>query len=483
MDKAKILDFLKKNVFALLCGVVAIAAVVGAFYPFSGYVQQLRDRSAQEAGNYGTITGFTRPRHFPLVDPTRTTPVDLPAFPNATQVKVGKDAVDTLGKQSERALDLVVALNDTTVVHPLLVPEALPAPVSDTPKFLFVDVYKKVLSTDPAMSGHSSPAVPPPIQANPSAPVPMTADERLAAVHAENLFNDVLHAGQPADPKLVEARRLWLRDNVYAPQIIGDINGQPTNREDVDRRYAAEAKDVPDKLAHEIADTKQVYLDAGAFAVQPSILSNGNPQLADIWFAQLSFWMQRDMAEAVAAANADSKAVATSPVKRILGLSLMPVPMYLFPTAAGTAAAPSPATDVQPLPAMYSRSPTGRVSNGMYDVVPFRLTVDVEVGQVNRFIETLTKDRLIYVANQDLYALDATTLVPAGYLYGSKPVVRLTLTGEELFLRKWTTPIMPIVIKVRLGLMAAPPGMNLGGTTPTFAAPMGAPPGMDQSGN
>ena len=486
MDKDSILTFVKKNAFALACGIVALAAVVAVFYPFNGLVQALTEKAQQEAANYGTLTAFVRGRHLPQVDPAKTTPVDLAGFPTQAQVKVGKDAVVDLTAQSEAALNVVVGLNDTNRAHPLLVPGALPEPVSAAPKFLFVDVYKRALSTDPTMSGEGSPTVAPPIQADPTPTVPMAADEKLAGVHAQNLANDILHAGLPADAKLIDARRIWLRDNVYAPRIVTGPDGVAINQADVDRAFADAAKQVPDDLNRETAAGKQVYLDKDAFSVLPSFISsNNNPQLADIWFAQLSFWMQRDMAVAVAAEiNAGSTGVATSPVKRLLKLSLPPVPMYLFPGPSGVAGAaaavgPSPATETQVLPALYALGPTGRVSNAMYDVVPFRLAIDVEADHVNQVLQELVRNRLIYIGNQDLYTIDPASLAPLGYLYGPRPVVRLVVTGEELFLRKWTVPLMPNRIKELLLLMA-PPGGTL---TPLGGNPMmpddnGGMPGM-----
>ena len=108
------------------------------------------------------------------------------------------------------------------------------------------------------------------------------------------------------------------------------------------------------------------------------------------------------MARAVAEIDAPSTGVATSPVKRILRLETLPVPMYRLAGAGGTpggseVAAATPGSETTPLTPNYTVSPTGRTSNGMYDVVPFSLTADVEAGQVNQFIHALTHDRLIYV--------------------------------------------------------------------------------------
>ena len=508
MDKTKILDFIKKNAFALCCGIVAIVAVVASFYPFSGMVTTLSAKASEEAASYDTLKNLTHPRKFPQVDPTKANPVELTSFPNDEQVAAGKAAVASLAAQSAAAFNVLVAHNDDTVVHPVLVREALPTPASDTPKFTFSRVYKNVLSTDPTMSGVGSPTVPPPVQANPTRQqmTPMAIDERLQAARAMNLCNDILRAGAPADVKLIEARKAWLKTNVYDVQLIADQAGTFVNAAEVTAKMTADFLQLPDQINQEIADRSKVYLDPNAFSVNPSIVSASNPQMQDIWFAQLSLWVQSDISKAVAAANAglDSVAspmssvidngsapattgpsdvpplrgIALSPVKRVLRLDLRPIPMYQFATPSG---GPATTDETAPQVLTYGASPTGRTSNKMYDVVPFRLTIDVEADHVNQFIATLTRDRLIYVYNQDVYSIDPASLTQQGFLYGSKPVVRLLLSGEELFLRKWTMPLMPIQIKYHLGIETPPPGSKIqpwgGGSVDNGAAPGMSPDG------
>ena len=457
MDKDAILSFIKKNVFALTCGVVAIAAVVLAFYPFGGYLQGLLDDATKEANQYSGLSSLLHPRQLPQVDPAKTTPVELPSFPNEKQVEVGKAAVANLTKESDATVAYLVSLNGTDVHRPL-VGGVLPMPINDTPKFTFADVYKRVLSIEPTESG-LGPTLPPPVGANPTPPDPMPLDDRLAAQHALNLCNDVLRATQPPDKRLVDARTAWVQDNVFAPQII-TANKVPVNQAEVQARFAVAAKQIPDDLAQEVSDKHKCYLDTGAFTPQASLLTATNHDLTEIWFAQLSLWMQTDVAEAVADLNAESSTVSGSVVKRVLRLDLPAVPMYRFaaaPAGSTGSAAPSTTDEKGKLEANYGISPTGRTSNAMYDVVPFRLLVDVDASRVNEVIAGLTKKRLIYIYNQDLYVVDPTVLAEQHYVYGSAPVVRLALVGEELFLRQWTKPMMPGPVQQLLGLKAGGP--------------------------
>ena len=492
MDKDAILPFIKKNAFPLCCGAVAIAAIVLLFYPLGGWIEDAQAKAATEAGQYATIAGFTRSRYQPTVDPTKTAKTELAAFPNPAQVKVGQTAIEALTQQSQKAMTDMLRLNDQQV-HAVLVPGLLPAPPSDTLKFQFADLYKKSLNPDPTISGlGDAGGVPPPVQADPKDPNRMKVDEGLVSVRGRNLYNDILRAAAPADPALIEARKEWLWQDRYFPQVV-TVNGVPVNKEAVDLKFAEAARRVPDELDEEIANTRKVYVDHDAFSYYPAFLptSAANPNLSDIWYAQLQLWMQTDIAQAIADINdgrapgsapADPAAgpatapaagggIRRSPVKRILKLELVPQTLYRGTAATGgTGTAPPPSGDeTQPITLTYTAAPTGRTSNGMYDVVPFGLLIDVDAAKVNDVLAGLTRDRLIYIDSQSACSFDPGTLAPMGYLYGSRPVVRLTLHGEELFLRSWTKPLMPLLVQQYLGIAAGgTPGGGGGGPSSTM---------------
>ena len=52
----------------------------------------------------------------------------------------------------------------------------------------------------------------------------------------------------------------------------------------------------------------------------------------------------------------------------------------------------------------------------------------------------------------DIITIDSGEALIAGYIYGSRPVVQLNLSCEELFFRQETIPFMPDPIKRSLGL-------------------------------
>jgi hypothetical protein len=109
----------------------------------------------------------------------------------------------------------------------------------------------------------------------------------------------------------------------------------------------------------------------------------------------------------------------------------------------------------QPLTKNLTFSPTGRISNPMYDVVQFTLVIRVDASQIPNFIQTLGQDRLIDVYNINQVSVDSIDAKSQGYIYGPLPVVQLTLNCEALFMRQWTYPLMPDAIRKLLNI--APP--------------------------
>ena len=121
----------------------------------------------------------------------------------------------------------------------------------------------------------------------------------------------------------------------------------------------------------------------------------------------------------------------------------------------------------QPITKTITASPTGRVSNGMYDVVQFRMDLVVEVDQIPAVIRAISHNRLMSAFQVEIKAIDAEQALNAGYYYGEKPVADVSLSCEALLLRHWTVPLMPVVIKRQLGVPEAAPATP---ATPTAMA-------------
>src|SRR5262249_36764974 len=117
----------------------------------------------------------------------------------------------------------------------------------------------------------------------------------------------------------------------------------------------------------------------------------------------------------------------------------------------------------EPAGKAYSRTPTGRICNNVYDVVQFALVMDVEATQVPAILTQIQQGKLITIHQYDLENVDGVAMEEDGFIYGDVAVVRISLRGEELFLRSWTHPpkdpkdptdrsLMPEDVKKDLGI-------------------------------
>src|SRR5262249_25622712 len=141
-------------------------------------------------------------------------------------------------------------------------------------------------------------------------------------------------------------------------------------------------------MRRKVAEDCMVYIEPATFTIyqsQPQISVGMAPDPSTIFWAQIGLWTQEDFCKAVYAINSlplpDGKKPANvmeAPVKPILKIDIPQAQNQqsgvLFTGVAAAAgdpnAPPPPPGDPKPNPAL---SPTGRVSNGMYDVLQFRV--------------------------------------------------------------------------------------------------------------
>lgn len=98
----------------------------------------------------------------------------------------------------------------------------------------------------------------------------------------------------------------------------------------------------------------------------------------------------------------------------------------------------------------FGITPTGRVSNSVFDVRHTQLTIDIEAAKLPAFIEALNQTNFMTVIKTQVTDLDEYALLREGYVYGHNDVVRADLIVESLWFRNWTEPLMPKIVKKKL---------------------------------
>lgn len=208
------------------------------------------------------------------------------------------------------------------------------------------------------------------------------------------------------------------------------------------------------------------YVDNDSFQLSPIALSQTPPSAADMWYAQVGLWIQRDIVDAVASLNKEAAdkvtegdaSVENSPVKRIVGLQVHGyvlgnkdllrfvriAPSSLNPQASAAGATATP-VDLSP-----SRSFSARTGNDQYDVVRVTLVVIADQRDLNLLVDRVCKQNFYLCTHMRYEALDREQQEQAGYVYGTDPVVQATLDFEVYLARDVYEKMWPDAVRAQL---------------------------------
>jgi len=441
------MEIIKNNLLSVISGAVSLLCVLAVtVWPVPSWTTGLDEKLKESLRALDEIQRLNTMRFtLPIVDPRRTEASEAPNFfPNPLAIKAGEEAVKRLRDESLRLIQVAMAMNERQP----LVPNALPVKKTVAAP----DEFKRAYYREMARLRREMNAGPPPTQADIDA----------------------------------ERDRLWLE--VWKPRI-STVDGKEINAAEVQQQFEEKvlpvlADDVKARRARQFS----VYLSggpeapAGTAAVagrgaapgsvgtglmyHPGVPPETSPQLpdtVDIWIAQLGLWIQQDVVSAIVQTNrkygrheADGTLPVTGAVvKRLVRIDIPPE----YITTKGklpitSTAAPTPLvrgygrghvsseTTAEESPTISSRnfahSPTGRVCNPLYDVMHFTVVVDIDANEMDRFMSALVERRFITILSADVKAIDHKKAYEYGLVYGSAPVVQLTLKCEALFLREWT---------------------------------------------
>ncbi len=248
--------------------------------------------------------------------------------------------------------------------------------------------------------------------------------------------------------------------------------------------------------------------------------------LQSCWSSQVAYWIYEDVISTAEVLNTGSTKVASSPVKRLLGVRfdgpvvvtttagmMGGIPMGGAPTAAGQAA-DSPryvmaaaganpgmttgtTTIFGPSPFM-AESLTGRACNEQIDVIHFAVSAVIDASSVSAFMRELCSVKSHTYQNEgkaetavhnQITVLSFATepvnrdeAVHAYYRYGKAAVIQLNLVCEYLFNRKGYDGFKPEVVVKALdpqAAAAAAAGTGMpGSSTPDQGTGMPGFPGM-----
>lgn len=357
--------------------------------------------------------------------------------------------------------------------HRLLVPGVLPVPEASHLRHNAKDAYRQAFER-----------MFEPYEADPKTGEPLTDEPRL-------------NAAGPLDPAELQFELLRVEED-YRPSTYGGAGGVRGNLNESDRKAIEGLK--ADRAAEMLKErAQQIHLYADTNILSPgfpfqvggwSQLSS-LPSLGQIWEGHLELWVQQDIARAIAIANEvdqPDRNVIGAPVKRLISIDVIPGYVGIntiggisvtgsnkasatggaggypggigYGTTGVGAATPGGAAPMvassgsadQRLSVNFNTGPSGRTSNAIYDVRHARMVVVVDYQQLPKLFDALGQVNFMTVLDCQIQDVDEYEALRQGYVYGTGDAVRVDILIESIWLREWTTELMPDEAKQRLGI-------------------------------
>ena len=220
--------------------------------------------------------------------------------------------------------------------------------------------------------------------------------------------------------------------------------------------------------------------EPGPFHVDEWALDS-RPRMWDMWEGQMRLWIQQDLVRAINLANAADSgddSVLSLPVKRILsmqvrsdyiGLDAEPITEQIDESQAEQIIDQVQSEVSDRLPKDYEVSPTGRISNALYDVRHAELSLIVDSQQLPAVLNAFDRVNFMTVIGMDIVDVDEYEHLLDGYYYGAVDAVQVDLLVETIWFRAWTVGhlseeaaeqfgqeynpgLMPDVVRASMGL-------------------------------
>ncbi len=451
--------------------VISLVLVVAALGMLFGVVNNSRAAFEEELGqrsiDLNSIERFMNRRvTIPSEDPTNPTR-EIRLTVNPASVEALEKLYRQMNSGYQQLLETVVRFNRAGLEddnpHDPLLPDLFPGPASSAAAFNAARAYQNTIL---------------------------------------NLYDNVLEAGTPPTSDEIDARMASVERD-YLANALG-----------------ATAKDA--KLEQQKAQTRMNMLvdrarnirvygarpnlsggnrSAGLFDIAPWAVGNERPEMDSLWAGQVELWVQQDLCHAIRLANTPDTpppgqaSVMTLPVKRVLNIDVS----NEYHGGGDTQAQPDL---TRPLPTNYANSPTGRVSNGLYDVRWANLTVMVDSTRIPALLNAIARVNFMTPIIQSITTVDLQKELADGYIYGQGvDVVQVELRIETLWLRQWTAGhatrdaarrlgqefnpgLMPDMVRVRRGLQPRDESFASRRSETTTYGPDGEPfdPGDERDG-
>ncbi len=407
------LGFLKRNIFNIVCAVVALASIglgVLGFTSMTNVKEELRDIAVIHSD-------FVGPAARPL---------------NEEKIEAARQRVETIERHFAALIDRAKQINVYETLEPPEGERFFPEPTSNGRR-AFREIYR----------------------------------EQFPKLLRQ------LNAGEPPTEIEVQAAQEAIDEERRLAEGFGGDEGLPDDGrgrpgEETEEQHKSgliTEKEAAQSAAARasISKARQLYCYASldSFDYETEVDLGLAPRAAAMWRAQVSLWVQQDVVDAIARLNnltaerlksedPDARVwVGVLPVKDLISIM---VSDYL-PTEPRTGAVPVEGEEPARPPASAEAVFTKNSSTELYDVVQFTLKMVVDSRDIPLIIDEICRDRFHTLLNvQYVYEREALeNLAMEGKIYGSEPAVKVVMDFETIFFGDLYSCLMPPVVRSKLG--------------------------------
>lgn len=432
------MDFVKRNMFFILCGIAAIAGIALGVTGLQAMPKVVAEMKSAES-LYTSLEGL------------QSKPV------NEESIEAEENRIESVQADRARILEKAEELYpgyfkdcsgagaDRTCKLSTLVDDVLPEGPSDR-RLAFRDAYQQAMKDLLANlngGGVSTSQEQDQMRRNiENEKVESATDPTLAqefGSETKNPAGGLTRAGVRQDPRVradqQAAQRIYCYVNGYIPERDRKGENQPS----LQYEFAMEDVNSPDA-----------------------------PTDAEIWMAQVGYWVQRDLVDAIASINnaaADElkaagleRWVATMPVKDLISIRLGPD--FYVPPQGGLYAPPEPGGYAPAVPTGTAETVFTQSASGPYfDVIQVSMKLVMDQRDILNLVERISNNRsytLVRVAYKEV----PPNLTLTGKIYGSEPAVNVILDFEFVMLGAMFREWMPAAICERYEWMKCPEGVG-----------------------
>ncbi|MEX2671262.1 MAG: hypothetical protein WD294_04030 [Phycisphaeraceae bacterium] len=410
----QVLDWMKAYPLMVLCIVIMLVSLVSFYYPTYRTSSEFRSVLSERGRDIDTLQGLRRTSITAPGPEPDDAPLQLQVVANSGAISQLESIYNDLEREYQGVYRTVSQLNQRG--HEPMLDGLLPDPGSfQSRRFQARDAYAAAFATLYKQLNAGS--------------VPTQAEvDDLLNQEREAMLRQIF----PAPEQLNEEQTTELRER-QRERLFSFLREHPT-------MFSVFADPVSLDIR---GDWNPGPFDVGDWA------QSSNPDMFDIWEGQLQLWIQQDLVRAINRANGSddpADSLLTMPVKRLLFMEVLPGYIGDLQPVEGPvdeSAAEQLISDLESqaserLPQDFSVSPTGRVSNAIYDVRHAKMAVIVDSQQIPALLNAINDVNMMTVIGTDIEDIDEYAHLRDFYYYGSVDAVRLDLVVETIWLRSWT---------------------------------------------